>query len=492
MKKIAIFFTALMIFVALTSCASVKTEAGGAKPANSKAEKPAKPKKMKYNEAAYKEAYDNRDYKTCLQMLTYKPKKKRDIRDNLDVAMLYFISENYADASATFENVDDKMFDAVTKSITKTFAAAVGNENAKEYSGNVYESLLVNTMNSLCYLKMGDLTNAVNQLSRLSDLKLPEYRRLYGEVPVNGSPADEKVTNSAKSLKGYGIDSSVFYNAAPKKPTSEDFYRESALARYLSLILRQADGDKSQIDSDAMVLKALVKDFDSADANIPYDKGRLDVLALAGLIGKQTPGELYFPSKSKYFYVPTGNPRYRTIPVQFKFTYPIYEKKYTVLGVDVILNSVGTKRTYIIENFNNNLEKSVKLRAYNEYNASIARSIMKKVSGIAAGIASIEASYIGMKTAKNQIVAVVLQTTFDALCISTKDGLAAIDLTETPDIRQGEFFPETANVAGFTVPAGSYEGRVVYRFSNGTVCEKPFKAEVAAGKPTLVVSSCIQ
>ena len=79
---------------------------------------------------------------------------------------------------------------------------------------------------------------------------------------------------------------------------------------------------------------------------------------------------------------------------------------------------------------------------------------------------------------------------FNALCESTKAGLAAIDLTETADIRQGEFFPESANAAGFTVPAGVYSGKVIYRFENGTKVEKKFEAEVREGKPTLVVSSC--
>lgn len=494
LKKFITFFAMLALSIVLASCASTKIEAGDTNPAGSEAEKKsAKVKKIKYNEDAYAEAYNNRDYETCLGMMMYKAKKKGTIRDNLDVAMLQFISENYADAAATFEKVDDKMFDAVTKSITRTFAAAVGNANAKEYCGNVYESLLVNTMNSLCYFQMGDLTSAVNQLSKLSDTKLPEYRRLYGEVSVDApSYSDDDFKTNSKTLSTYGVDSSVFSNAAPKKPGKEDVYQESALARYLSLILRQADGDKSQIDSDAMVLKSLVRDFDSADANIPSDKGRLNVLALAGLIGKQTPGALYFPSKSTYFFVPTGNPLYKAIPVQFKFVYPIYEKKYTVSGVDVALNSVGTKKTVIIENFNNDLEKSVKLRAYKEYNASVARSITKKVSGIVAGIASIEASYIGMKNVQNELLSAILETTFNALCLSTAAGLAAIDLTETPDIRQGEFFPETANAAGFTVPAGSYKGKVIYRFSDGTTCEKPFEAEVTAGKPTLVVSSCIQ
>ncbi len=495
MKKIAKIFLCLLICV-LSSCASSKVETKENLQTVENANSSKKIKPIKYNEEKYQQAYKNRDYETCLGMLLYQTRKKADIRDNLDLGMLYFLTGDYAQASAVFEKTDAQMYDSITKSVTRTIAKAVGNENAKEYTGNVYEYLLVNTMNSLCYYLQGDLNSAVNQLTKLSDLKLPEYRRLYGEVIVGDEmdpSAKEEYNSSLKSLKSYSIDSSVFSSAAPKKPTEKDLYKESALARYLSLILRQADGDKSQIDSDSMVLKSLIKEFDSADAKIPVGYGRINVLALGGLIGKQVEKELYFPSKSTFFYVPTGNSSYSLLPMQFKFVYPFYEKKSTVTGIDVVVNEIGSKKTVLIENFNTNLEKSVALRAKKEYEASMSRSITKKVSALVAGIASIHASYIGMqKLSSSRAAYAIARVSFAGVCESTKVGLAAIDLTETADIRQGEFFPETVNAAGFTVPAGHYTGKVVYRFSDGTVSEKKFETDVKEGKPSLVVSSCIK
>ncbi len=488
--KILILLSACLLF----SCASTKIDDADVVVEKKQTSKKIKP--IKYNEEKYIKAYEQRDYSTCLGMFLYKTKKKANIRDNLDLAMLYFLNGEYEQASVVFEKTDAQMFDALGKSITKSIGKAVINENLKEYTGNVYEYLMVNTMNSLCYYLQGDLNSAVNQLTKLSDLKLPEYRRLYGEVMIkNGMDptAQEEFSSSMKSLGTYSIDSSVFTSAMPPKPTKKDVYRESALARYLSLILRQADGDKSQIDSDSVVLKALVKNFDEADSEIPSGKGRLDVLALAGLIGKQTERALYFPSKSTFFYVPTGNSSYRLLPVQFKFVHPFYEKKDTVAGVDVVLDNVGTKKTIVIENFNTNLEKSVTLRARKEYAASMTRSITKKVSGIVAGIASINASYEGMRAfPANGIARAFATVAFDAMCVSTAAGLSAIDLSETADLRQGEFFPETVNAAGFTVPAGLYSGKVIYRFFDGTVVEKLFETEVKEGKPSLVVSSCIK
>lgn len=497
MKKFFKIFIFLSVCI-LSSCASTKiteNEVENSVSAEKKGEQK-KFKPLKYNEEKFAIAYNNRDYETCLRMFLHKTKKKANIRDNLDLAMLYFINGEYAKASVVFEKTDEQMFDALTKSISKSVGKAVLNENLKEYTGNIYEYLLVNTMNSLCYYLQGDLDNAINQLTKLSTVKLPEYRRMYGEVIVNEGldpSAQEKLNEDIKSLKSYNIDSSVFTANLPQKPTEKDLYKESSFARYLSLILRQADGDKSQIDSDSIVLKSLVRNFDATDSAIPSGKGRVNVIALAGLIGKQTSNEVYFPSKSTYFYVPTGNSSYKFLPVQFKFVYPVYKEKNTVSSVDVVLNSIGTRRSITIENFNANLEKSVKLRARKEYSASMSRSIAKKVSGVVAGIASINASYEGLKLLKrNSILYTLSSVAFNTLCNTTAVGLSAIDLTETADIRQGEFFPETVNAAGFTVPAGSYSGKVIYRFSDGSVVEKPFETEVEEGKPSLVVSSCIK
>lgn len=71
----------------------------------------------------------------------------------------------------------------------------------------------------------------------------------------------------------------------------------------------------------------------------------------------------------------------------------------------------------------------------------MSRSITKKVSGVAAGIASINASYEGLKLLKkNSIIYTLSSVAFNTLCNTTATGLSAIDLTETADIRQGEFF----------------------------------------------------
>ena len=105
----------------------VETSAPAEKKLNKKKIKP-----IKYKEEKFATAYENRDYETCLGMFLYKTRKKANIRDNLDLAMLYFLNGEYAQASAVFEKTDAQMFDALTKSVTKSIGGAIANENLKE------------------------------------------------------------------------------------------------------------------------------------------------------------------------------------------------------------------------------------------------------------------------------------------------------------------------------------------------------------------------
>ncbi len=73
------------------------------------------------------------------------------IRDNFDIAMMKHYQKDY-DGSLTILNAtNEKMKDAVIKSISKGFAAAVANENAAEYAGTPYEYIYINRFNALNY-----------------------------------------------------------------------------------------------------------------------------------------------------------------------------------------------------------------------------------------------------------------------------------------------------------------------------------------------------
>ena len=121
MKKIAKIFLCLLICI-LSSCASSKVEKQENLQNVETSNSSKKIKPIKYNEQKYQQAYQNRDYETCLGMLLHKTKKNADIRDNLDLGMLYFLIGDYAQASAIFEKADAQMYDSITKSVTRTIA----------------------------------------------------------------------------------------------------------------------------------------------------------------------------------------------------------------------------------------------------------------------------------------------------------------------------------------------------------------------------------
>ena len=77
MKKIAKIFLCLLICV-LSSCASSKVEKQENLQTVETSNSSKKIKPIKYNEQKYQQAYQNRDYETCLGMLLHKTKKKAD------------------------------------------------------------------------------------------------------------------------------------------------------------------------------------------------------------------------------------------------------------------------------------------------------------------------------------------------------------------------------------------------------------------------------
>ena len=65
--------------------------------------------------------------------------------------------------------------------------------------------------------------------------------------------------------------------------------------------------------------------------------------------------------------------------------------------------------------------------------------------------------------------------------------MAVIDM-EKADVRQAAFFPNKASAAGFTVEPGTYTVTVEYTNGKTDVIEN---VAVKAGKPTVVVSECM-
>ena len=232
---------------------------------------------------------DAEDYKPCISYLEKKNSKESNndrIRDNFDLAMMKHYQKEYDSSLAILNETDQLMENAVTKSITKGFASAVANDNATEYTGTPYEYIYLNVFNALNYYNNGNVEEAAVEVRRLNE-KQQKYLAEYGEWITN---SDSKIEISDMYTR-LRLDTTKVSQFAPKNPTDADIFRDSATARYLSIVFAQMDesvNNSWNISSDARTLKALNPSFNTdAETHISDGMGRLDILAFSGLIGRR-------------------------------------------------------------------------------------------------------------------------------------------------------------------------------------------------------------
>lgn len=433
------------------------------------------------------------NYSACASVIQKSISKKNPPIDKaLDVAILNHYSKNYLQSSKDFNQTDRQIEDAYTKSISKTAGAASLNENISDYTGNVYEYLLLNAFNSLNYYNMGEFDEALVEIRKIEN-KQKEYISKYGELALQDLDVDtEALADSAKTIN---VNMREVYRSVPRKPTEEDIYKDSAFAHYLAALMYIQDKSGTP-ELHVREYEAINRGVKCAslrdDLKIPSGMGRLDFVSLAGKIICRKEGTVYFPS-----FAANGTPVFLTsvtipgvtIPAfRLKYVYPyveadkngnIIKPEDSISSIKVTLSDGSSVRLGLIELFDEAVQKDVALRARRDFTRSIFRSTTKKATAVAAAATAIRAT----------------PEKFRAITeIAVTKSLDAVDLAESADIRQCRYFPSFAAGGGFTLKPGSYSATVEYFDTNGNLVgtEAFENLEVAAGRPTIVESVCIK
>ncbi|MBQ9205475.1 MAG: hypothetical protein IJ158_02035 [Treponema sp.] len=500
-RNSSLLFLAFIFLIALVGCASMPT-------------------------GEYLSHLDAEDYKPCISYLEKKNSKESNndrIRDNFDLAMMKHYQKEYDSSLAILNETDRLMENAVTKSITKGFASAVANDNATEYTGTPYEYIYLNVFNALNYYNNGNIEEAVVEVRRLNE-KQQKYLAEYGEWITN---SDSKIEISDMYTR-LRLDTTKVSQFAPKNPTDADIFRDSATARYLSIVFAQMDesvNNSWNISSDARTLKALNPSFNTdAETHISDGMGRLDILAFSGLIGRRGerriiigpfPG-IQFPTSRNFVYVPAFD---------LEFVYPEFPAPQTVLrpqlvptfgwgpsfviypgkneiikmpknqvsSIKVIIEQGNSLPSQIIslsllEDFNYAVQQDVNSKARKAYSRSVKRSMFKKFTAVAGATATLILAEEAVRREENLFTLAAYATSY----LSAATAADQIDRTETADIRQVYALPAQSYAGGFELPEGEYALKVQYFSSNGAIIseEKFSKIKVQKGKTTLVESSC--
>lgn len=500
MKKIvkAIGISAMVVTM-LASCATTKVaDASGSQAeeqssAKEKKQKKAKKaKKGKFDQETFNQAYASGDYATCISMIQGINSEKNLIKNSLDVDMLTYLNNAYLDSAKSFMETQYLMQQSKEDtSAGKQFAAAIAGENSVKYTGNVYERILAYSMRAVNAIVLGDFSNAKGVMDNYTgDYKdvvasvIEEQKKLAAQS--ESALDSEDVKTALQALESIKINVPLAGVIAKKPKSGKSVYDKSAFLSYLGTIVYAANDDFEHAKDFSSVLKAANPKVDvKEDLDIPSGKGRLNVVALSGTIGKRSEAADAFEMSD----VAPG------VPFMFKIVYPVFDEtaqNHAIDSVKVALSDGTAKDAVLVENFDDAVKIDVESKASGAYVRSIVRNITKNAATTVAGVASLKAADEAVKKASgNPLTEMAAKKGFEAAVVGLNAGIAAIIDAEKADVRQGEYFPHMANAAGFSVAPGTYSVKVEY-LSNGSVVETKEipNVVVEAGKSTAVVSSC--
>ncbi len=451
--------------------------------------KKAKKKKVgrvKFSDESYNQAIKDADFDKGLGMIKALG-SKANIAKMIDESLILYRSGYCEEADKKFEAATKALDDAFAKSIIQGAATTLFNENLKVYSGTLYEFLLVDAFAALNAYKMGDVELANSLLTRVYD-KQKKYVSDYGELVLRSAEKDEASADSngqsqadtEAALAMIGVSFHI-PGDMPKKLTAAQMdsliYKTSPMADYLQMVVGAQNGSYVD-DFTVRELKSLVPQIETDSADLPYAKGRIEVLALTGTIAQRS-------QKTEWFVFDLLNygeivSTYCGYPnaLKFKYVWPECLPQKDVVSVKrIYAQGEGrslSKEPVLLEDFDKAARNDVALKARKAAWRSVWRSTSKKAAGLAGIVAAV-------KNDPTQGLVSVLAI------LAGAQGLRAIDLSETADIRQAQALPSKAWAAGFTLDPGTYTVTVEYSNGSKDIIEN---VKVVSRRPSLVESIC--
>ena len=285
----------------------------------------------------------------------------------------------------------------------------------------------------------------------------------------------DEFADAKSSLAGAGAN----FNFGEKpKVTGKTTYENSPFFNYLGTLAYAVNNDFDHAYDFASTYRVdNVKDV----INVPAGKGRLEVVALSGIIGKRSDaGEGVEPIG---IHIPING---YMISIYGKVAYPVFNPpQHLINNVRVTLSDGSQATALLIEDFDEAVKIDVNQKAPGAFSRSVFRNIVKNSVSIASVVTASE----GLKRADgNPIALAAARISFNvAVDIAAK----AVIKAEKADIRQGELFPHKASAAGFSVAPGTYTVKIDYCHDNTVIESKTIEnVLVKEGKVSVAVSQC--
>ncbi|MDO9578944.1 MAG: hypothetical protein Q7J16_13760 [Candidatus Cloacimonadales bacterium] len=381
-------------------------------------------------------------------------KEKEQALYYLDEGMLLHYNGNYEESNEALTKAENAIDELYTKSIARGAASMLLNDNVLEYSGEDYEDIYLNVFKAMNYLELEKFDDAFVEIRRIND-KL--------------SLLEQKHKKTADQFN-------LFKDKKKEFKTGTNKFHNSALGRYLSMLIYRAEGklDDARIDQDmiaeAWKLQAQIYDFKQPELNTyleKTDKAKVDFISFTGRGPDKKANTLYIHTEDDLIVIgtteenPRGNQQLETLDLinwpgvkkgyHFKFQLPfLEERKSNISKVKIKVDGVVMKELEMIEDIEKIALETYKIKEPLIYLKTITRSVLK-------GLASEKG-----KTELSKQVGGGLLGDLSRLVTDV-----AVDATENADLRISRFFPAEALVGEIEVTTGMHRFAIEYYSKNG-------------------------
>jgi hypothetical protein len=393
--------------------------------------------------------------------------KKDRVLYYLDLGMLYHYGQIYPKSNETLTSAEDGIDELYTKSISKGAASLLLNDNALDYSGEDYENIYLNIFKALNYADEGNYEDAFVEVRR-ADNKLSQLEDKYQKIADDYNKSD---------------------TTGKKFTVAETHFTNSALARYISLLMYRSEGkyDDARIDAgkigEAWSTESSVYDFSQPNLDKCLDttgKARINVISFVGkspeLFARVLTIHTFKDAIAIYQSDGKKEEKLEVIPWQdmksgyhFKFSLPYMEKKGTEVGkIGIELNGGEVASLQAIESLENVAQETYKLHEGMTYLKTIIRTVAK---GLLNEKANEELDKQTGGGGWGELTRAVTG--------------AAVDVSENADLRLSRYFPAKALVGECLLDPGTYHLVVRYYSLDGRLLHSDDKGSINVSADSL-------
>ncbi len=401
-----------------------------------------------------------RDYQGALKQIEaakekfYKEKEKALYY--VDVGMLHHYNGNFEQSNTLLSKAETAFDELYTKSLGRGATSMLLNDNVLEYSGEDYEDVYLNVFKALNYVELNKFDDAFVEIRKINEkLSLLEQKHKNMAKQYNKSK-DKK--------KKFEIGKNKFHN--------------SALGRYLSMLLYRAEGkmddariDKKKID-EAWQLQSHIYNFSKPPLNNYLNrtnKAKINVISFSGRAPDKKANTLYIHTEKNLVIIGTtkentrGKQNLKTLDVinwsgmkqgyHFKFQLPFMKKRGSNIGrIEVIIDGNTASDLQQIEDIEKVALETFKIKEPIIYLKTITRTVIKGL------IAAKGKEEMGKKIS-NPLLGFAARLATDAI----------VGATENADLRIARFFPAKTSITEIEVTPGVHNIKVKYYSKNGSV-----------------------